>query len=236
MTAGPLGGVSTDTPPTVAVPAPISASASAGSIDPEATRTDRPNRDAERPAAADVGQRQAVLGEQGKAIAKASAVAKAKAAEAKAKAVAKAKAEKAAQEKAKAEKAARETAKAEKAAQAKAAQEKAKYAAVGYDPSIADPREIARQMMQNKWGWGADQYSCLNNIVIRESNWQIDATNASSGAYGIPQSLPGTKMATVAADWRTNPATQITWMLGYLEDRYGTPCGGWAFKSSHGWY
>jgi len=126
--------------------------------------------------------------------------------------------------------------KAAAAEKAKKAADKAKYAKLGYLPGTTDPREIARQMMRNTWGWGDDQYQCLDNIVTRESMWQIDATNPSSGAYGIPQSLPGTKMATVGADWRTNPATQITWMLGYLKDRYGTPCGGWAFKSANGWY
>jgi SLT domain-containing protein len=71
---------------------------------------------------------------------------------------------------------------------------------------------------------------------MRESKWDVNATNPSSGAYGIPQALPGSKMATIASDWRTNPATQIIWGIEYMKDRYGSPCSAWGFKSSHGWY
>ena len=70
----------------------------------------------------------------------------------------------------------------------------------------------------------------------RESAWSASAQNPSSGAYGIPQALPGDKMATVAADWRTNPATQIKWGLGYIKDRYGTPSAAWTFWQANGWY
>ena len=87
-----------------------------------------------------------------------------------------------------------------------------------------------------KYGWGADQFSCLNSLWQKESGWNPYAMNPSSGAYGIPQSLPGTKMASVGDDWRTNPATQITWGIEYMKDRYGSPCSAWGFKSSHGWY
>jgi hypothetical protein len=69
-----------------------------------------------------------------------------------------------------------------------------------------------------------------------ESGWNYRATNPSSGAYGIPQSLPASKMATAGADWRTNPATQIRWGLAYIHDRYGTPCGAWMFWQGHRWY
>ena len=100
-----------------------------------------------------------------------------------------------------------------------------------YDSS--DPHEIARQMMQQNYGWGSDQYSCLNNIVEHESNWKVNATNPNGGAYGIPQSLPGYKMASAGADWRTNPATQLKWMLGYVKSRYGTPCGAWGYWQAH---
>jgi SLT domain-containing protein len=99
-----------------------------------------------------------------------------------------------------------------------------------------NPRAIAKQILKNKYDYGSSQYRCFNNIIIRESNWDINATNASSGAYGIPQALPGTKMASVGDDWRTNPATQITWAIEYMKDRYGSPCSAWGFKSSHGWY
>jgi len=106
----------------------------------------------------------------------------------------------------------------------------------GYLPGTADPRDIARQIMKNKYGYGADQYSCFNNIIMRESMWDVHATNASSGAYGIPQALPGYKMASVAGDWRTNPATQIIWGIEYMDSRYGSPCAAWSFKAAHGWY
>ena len=71
---------------------------------------------------------------------------------------------------------------------------------------------------------------------MRESRWDYRAMNPSSGAYGIPQSLPGSKMASAGSDWRTNPVTQIRWGLGYIAVRYGTPCGAWAHSESVGWY
>jgi len=106
----------------------------------------------------------------------------------------------------------------------------------GYKPGVTDPREMARQILENKYDLGDAHYTCFNNIIMRESKWDIDATNPSSGAYGIPQALPGSKMSTVGADWRTNPATQITWAIEYMKKRYGSPCGAWSFKRSHGWY
>ena len=101
--------------------------------------------------------------------------------------------------------------------------------------SGGDPRAIAQSMVAAR-GWGADQWSCLDRLWQRESNWNPSAQNRSSGAYGIPQALPGSKMGTVAADWRTNPATQITWGLNYISSRYGTPCGAWGQSQSVGWY
>jgi hypothetical protein len=106
----------------------------------------------------------------------------------------------------------------------------------GYQPGTTDPREMARQILKNKYGYGENQFDCFNNIIMRESMWRVNATNPSSGAYGIPQALPGSKMATVASDWRTNPATQIIWGIEYMKKRYGSPCAAWGFKSSHGWY
>jgi Transglycosylase SLT domain len=123
-----------------------------------------------------------------------------------------------------------------KKAAAEAAERKRAMANRGYLPGTTDPREIARQILKNKYGYGESDFDCFNNIIIRESMWDIDATNPSSGAYGIPQALPGSKMATVGSDWRTNPATQITWAIGYMEDRYGSPCAAWSFKRAHGWY
>ena len=102
--------------------------------------------------------------------------------------------------------------------------------------SATDPREIARQMMLSMYGWGDSEFGCFDNIIMHESKWSITGTNPTSGAYGIPQALPGSKMATAGADWKTNPATQITWALGYVQGRYSTACGAWSFKSAHGWY
>jgi hypothetical protein len=101
------------------------------------------------------------------------------------------------------------------------------------DPGTA--QAIAYEMLQ-AMGMGDDQYSCLVALWNRESHWNVYASNKSSGAYGIPQALPGTKMASAGADWATNPATQITWGLGYITGRYGTPCGAWAHSENVGWY
>ncbi|MFN8048021.1 MAG: G5 domain-containing protein [Ancrocorticia sp.] len=98
-----------------------------------------------------------------------------------------------------------------------------------------DAQSIALSMMAG-YGWGGDQFTCLVNLWNRESGWNHLAMNASSGAYGIPQALPGNKMASAGADWQTNPATQISWGLGYIQGRYGTPCGAWAHSESVGWY
>jgi hypothetical protein len=83
---------------------------------------------------------------------------------------------------------------------------------------------------------GATQFSCLDKLWTLESGWSVTETNSSSGAYGIPQSLPGSKMASAGADWRTNPYTQIDWGLGYIHSRYGTPCAAWAHSLAHNWY
>lgn len=86
------------------------------------------------------------------------------------------------------------------------------------------------------YGWGSDQFTPLDHLWTRESGWNYKATNPSSGAYGIPQALPPGKMASAGADWRTNPATQIRWGLGYIKGRYGNPAGAWAHSESTGWY
>ena len=95
-------------------------------------------------------------------------------------------------------------------------------------------REIGQQLAAAR-GWTGEQWTCLDLLFQRESGWNPYAANP-SGAYGIPQALPGSKMATVADDWRTNPATQITWGLNYIAGRYGTPCGAWGHSESAGWY
>jgi hypothetical protein len=85
-------------------------------------------------------------------------------------------------------------------------------------------------------GWESDQYSCLVTLWERESNWRVNAKNKSSGAYGIPQSLPGAKMASEGADWLTNPQTQINWGLKYIKGRYGSACGALAHSNKFNWY
>lgn len=98
-----------------------------------------------------------------------------------------------------------------------------------------DPRGIAQGMVAAR-GWSDSEFQCLVSLWQRESNWNPYAENPSSGAYGIPQSLPGSKMASAGDDWRTNPVTQITWGLGYIANRYGSPCGAWAHSEAVGWY
>ncbi len=139
---------------------------------------------------------------------------------------------KAAAKKAAAKKAAAKTA----AAQKKAAAAEARAKSLGYEPGTTDPKSIAKQIMVNRYGWGANQFSCYDNIIMRESMWDTYAENPGSGAYGIPQALPASKLAKFGSDWRTNPATQIRWGLDYVKDRYGTPCSAWGFKSANGWY
>jgi len=85
-------------------------------------------------------------------------------------------------------------------------------------------------------GFKIDQMPCLDKLWAKESGWNHKAQNSSSGAYGIPQALPGSKMSSVASDWRTNPATQIKWGLGYIKGRYGNPCGAWSHSQNKGWY
>jgi hypothetical protein len=99
----------------------------------------------------------------------------------------------------------------------------------------ANPKVVAQAMLHT-YGWGASQFSCLDRLWTRESMWSLTATNPSSGAYGIPQALPGSKMASVGSDWRHNPLTQIRWGLDYIHARYGTPCAAWGHSEASGWY
>jgi hypothetical protein len=103
------------------------------------------------------------------------------------------------------------------------------------DLSDEDPRTIARALLA-EFGFSESQFGCLDSLWERESHWNVYADNPSSSAYGIPQALPGSKMSSAGADWATNPVTQIRWGLGYIEDRYGSPCGAWGHSQSHGWY
>ncbi|WP_052762394.1 aggregation-promoting factor C-terminal-like domain-containing protein [Jiangella alkaliphila] len=127
-------------------------------------------------------------------------------------------------------------AEAEAAAAAEAErQAAAEEAARSLERAVEDPQSAARTLMAD-YGWGDDQFQCLDNLWTRESNWRHTAENPSSGAYGIPQSLPANKMARFGDDYRTNPVTQIEWGLWYIEGRYGDPCGAWAHSESVGWY
>ncbi len=101
-------------------------------------------------------------------------------------------------------------------------------------PSPGTAQHIAYAMLAS-FGFSTSQFSCLNNIWSRESGWSVTAANA-SGAYGIPQALPGSKMASAGPDWQTSATTQIKWGLGYIKERYGTPCNAWAFWQGHSWY
>jgi len=99
----------------------------------------------------------------------------------------------------------------------------------------ADPRTIARALLV-EFGFAVDQFSCLDSLWAIESGWRTTADNPNSSAYGIPQALPGSKMASAGADWATSAETQIRWGLGYIRDRYGSPCSAWSFKQGRGWY
>jgi len=97
-------------------------------------------------------------------------------------------------------------------------------------------RAYAADLAASQYGWGADQFQCLDKLWQKESGWNYQAYNASSGATGIPQSLPGSKMATAGDDWETSAATQIRWGLGYIQSAYGTPCSAWSHSQSVNWY
>lgn len=97
--------------------------------------------------------------------------------------------------------------------------------------SPAEAKAIAKQMIPN-----AAQFNAFSKIVEHESGWDVDATNPSSGAYGLVQALPGSKMAAAGSDWKTNAKTQIEWGLDYMKSRYGSPVGAWNFWQANGWY
>ncbi len=114
------------------------------------------------------------------------------------------------------------------------------------DPTVPIPAITTAQVEQSKiyartymlqtYGWGDEQWFALEQLWIRESGWNHLAVNPSSGATGIPQSLPGDKMASAGADWQTNPQTQIRWGLSYIKARYGDPLGAWAHFQAKNWY
>ncbi|MEV0933805.1 transglycosylase SLT domain-containing protein [Streptomyces phaeochromogenes] len=96
--------------------------------------------------------------------------------------------------------------------------------------SVAEIQAMARSIVP------ADQFQCFSTIVDHESSWNYQADNPTSDAYGLMQALPGSKMSSAGADWATNPATQIKWGLGYMNDRYGSPCGAWDFWQANNYY
>jgi hypothetical protein len=101
-------------------------------------------------------------------------------------------------------------------------------------PSAA--MEVAQELMPDYGFSVSSQWSCLDDIWTQESDWEWDAENTSSGAYGIAQALPADQMSSVGDDWATDATTQIKWGLGYIEERYGTPCGAWDHEVDDGWY
>lgn len=102
--------------------------------------------------------------------------------------------------------------------------------------TIADAKKFTELYIAATYGWDAQQYSCIENLWEKESNWRVTADNPTSSAYGIPQALPGSRMAEIADDWRTNPVTQIKWGAQYIEKRYGTPCVAYNKALNVGWY
>jgi hypothetical protein len=123
---------------------------------------------------------------------------------------------------------------AQRAADQQAAQQAAASSSGGSAPS-GSPQQIAMGML-GSYGWSTSQFGCLDSLWNAESGWNVSATNPTSGAYGIPQALPGSKMASAGADWQTDAATQIRWGLGYIKSLYSSPCGAWSHEEADGWY
>jgi hypothetical protein len=127
---------------------------------------------------------------------------------------------------------------AERAAEQKAKQQQEAQAARPAAPAASgpsgSPQQIAQSML-GSFGWGQDQWGCLDQLWQRESGWSTTASNP-SGAYGIPQALPGSKMASAGPDWETSASTQIKWGLGYIQSKYGSPCAAWSSEESGGSY
>jgi hypothetical protein len=104
-------------------------------------------------------------------------------------------------------------------------------------PASPNSAQAIAQQMMGSFGFSVTgQFGCLDELWERESGWNPYAENPGSGAYGIPQALPGSKMASAGADWATDAATQIRWGLGYIKADYGSPCGAWSHEESSGWY
>ncbi len=99
----------------------------------------------------------------------------------------------------------------------------------------ASSQQIAQGMLTS-FGWSSSQFSCLDSLWEHESGWSVTASNPGTGAYGIPQALPGSRMASAGPDWQTDAATQIRWGLEYIKDTYGSPCAAWSHEEATGWY
>jgi hypothetical protein len=135
---------------------------------------------------------------------------------------------------------------AKKAAAARAAAQAAAPSAAGTRPAQAarapsarapsgSPQQIAEQML-GSFGWPSSQFSCLDPLWGHESGWSATAYNAGTSAFGIPQALPGAKMASAGPDWQTSASTQIRWGLEYIKGTYGSPCAAWDHEEATGWY
>jgi hypothetical protein len=146
-----------------------------------------------------------------------------------------AQAQKAAEEAAAAAQRAAEEAAAQAAAKAQAEAEAA-AAALAAANTPEGAQATARRLASANYGWGEDQFSCLSSLWHKESGWNYQAYNDSSGATGIPQALPGSKMASAGSDWQTNATTQIIWGLDYISAVYGTPCSAWGHSQATNWY
>jgi hypothetical protein len=147
----------------------------------------------------------------------------------------------AAKRKAQAELAAKQEA-ARQAAARSSSQQAAAQPSSGQQPAASSApvasgsaQSIAKGMLAS-FGWSTSQFSCLEPLWAGESGWNVTASNPSSGAYGIPQALPGSKMASAGPDWQTNAATQIRWGLTYIKGTYGSPCAAWSHAQAEGWY
>lgn len=116
------------------------------------------------------------------------------------------------------------------------AQEEAARIAASANQSVASLQSYAHDLVVNSYGWSEDDYYVLVNLWNKESGWKVNCYNSYSGAYGIPQSLPGNKMASEGDDWQTNGETQIRWGLKYIKGRYGSPSGAWGHFLEHNWY
>ena len=108
-------------------------------------------------------------------------------------------------------------------------------AAASVAAASGSPRQVAQAML-GSFGWSSSQFSCVDPLWEHESRWSVTAANPGSGAYGIPQALPGSRMASAGPDWQTSAVTQIRWGLQYIKDTYGSPCAAWSHEQATGWY